>query len=57
MAHMMASAVNRPVASTAQFFRVFGQTGPSGERSIGAGWLGDLDSNQDCSGQSREFYR
>ena len=20
-------------------------------------WLGDLDSNQDCSGQSREFYR
>ena len=22
-----------------------------------AGWLGDLDSNQDCSVQSREFYR
>lgn len=22
-----------------------------------AGWLGDLDSNQGCSGQSREFYR
>ncbi len=21
------------------------------------GWLGDLDSNQDCSVQSREFYR
>ena len=21
------------------------------------GWLGDLDSNQDCTGQSREFYR
>jgi hypothetical protein len=20
-------------------------------------WLGDLDSNQDCSVQSREFYR
>jgi hypothetical protein len=22
-----------------------------------SGWLGDLDSNQDCSVQSREFYR
>ncbi len=21
------------------------------------GWLGDLDSNQGCPGQSREFYR
>ena len=21
------------------------------------GWLGDQDSNLDCSGQSREFYR
>jgi hypothetical protein len=28
--------------------------GPSGENEI---WLGDLDSNQDCSVQSREFYR
>ena len=25
--------------------------------SVGANWLGDLDSNQDCSVQSREFYR
>jgi hypothetical protein len=24
---------------------------------IKCGWLGDLDSNQDCSVQSREFYR
>ena len=22
-----------------------------------AGWLGDLDSNQGCPGQSRKFYR
>ena len=22
-----------------------------------SGWLGDLDSNQGCAGQSREFYR
>ena len=26
------------------------------ERTIGI-WLGDLDSNQGCPGQSREFYR
>ena len=26
-------------------------------RADDAGWLGDLDSNQGCSGQSREFYR
>lgn len=31
-----------------------GGTNFSGEHT---GWLGDLDSNQDCSVQSREFYR
>lgn len=30
-------------------------TGKARQRE--AGWLGDLDSNQDCSGQSRVFYR
>ncbi len=30
----------------------------SGAIACGAvGWLGDLDSNQGCPGQSREFYR
>ncbi len=27
------------------------------ETSVRGRWLGDLDSNQDCTGQSREFYR
>ena len=30
---------------------------PSGARDRTEGWLGDLDSNQDCTVQSREFYR
>ena len=29
----------------------------SGLLWIAASWLGDLDSNQGCPGQSREFYR
>ena len=27
------------------------------DRPDHASWLGDLDSNQGCAGQSREFYR
>jgi hypothetical protein len=27
------------------------------EMAFSARWLGDLDSNQGCPGQSREFYR
>ena len=30
---------------------------PMIDRPIHASWLGDLDSNQGCAGQSREFYR
>ena len=34
------------------------QIGPGGDLSTGhTVWLGDLDSNQGCTGQSREFYR
>ena len=34
------------------------QAGKERPRSVkGETWLGDLDSNQGCSGQSREFYR
>jgi len=28
-----------------------------GWMDFGYEWLGDLDSNQDCPSQSREFYR
>ena len=32
--------------------------GTDGRGGVGsAEWLGDLDSNQGCPGQSREFYR
>lgn len=31
--------------------------GPMATIPTAVGWLGDLDSNQDCSVQSREFYR
>ena len=34
-----------------------GRVVPGKNRVISMGWLGDLDSNQGCPGQSREFYR
>ena len=42
---------SKPSASTSA------KTDDRGNSSKNETWLGDLDSNQDCSGQSREFYR
>ena len=34
-----------------------GESGPVKDGAAAAEWLGDLDSNQECPSQSREFYR
>ena len=50
---MGASTVNR----SAQNLRAPGSFNARTGHEKTVGWLGDLDSNQGCPGQSREFYR
>ena len=38
-------------------FSAYAEAGGMGNSAKSEIWLGDLDSNQGCSGQSREFYR
>lgn len=42
-------------AKAAQALKVLGEAG--NRRGLRRPWLGDLDSNQGCPVQSREFYR
>lgn len=62
-------AATRTAALAAEYLARRGSSAPSSRgravveihdfarKSQLLGWLGDLDSNQDCSVQSREFYR